>query len=236
MTRRFLFGDESGNFDFRSHLQHQGASRYFSVGTVTIDGEDAVHDLVVDLNRLRFRLLQNGVKLGDFFHASEDTEAVRHAVLEVLATHDFRVDVTILEKSKALPRIRTSDPQFFKYAWFYHFKYISGQLFVPGHELTVVSAVLGGTRKMKAAMRQSVEDVVAQCCHWDVPRTFGFWPTATDPCLQAADYALWAVMRDFERDDSVWRDHISDKVKSSYDLWKVGKVHYYGPEAATLTA
>jgi hypothetical protein len=227
--RQFMFSDEAGNFDFRDHLRFPGASRYFAVGTITIDGEDEMLSLTAELAQLRFTLLHNGHRLGDYFHASEDSEAVRHAVLGVLATHDFRVDVTILEKSKAMPHTRATNARFYQYAWYYHFRYVADRgLFVPGNELTVVSAALGNTRKNRAAMRKAVEDVVAQCCHWNVSRTFGFWPAATDPCLQAADYALWAVMREFEKDDDRWLAYIQPKVKSTYDLWRIGKTHYYG--------
>ena len=134
----------------------------------------------------------------------------------------------MLEKAKAQPQTRTSDPRFYQYAWFYHFKHFSSRYFNPGDELTVVSASLG-TKKMHSAFRTSVQDVVNQCCSYRVKRDFGFWPAASDPCLQAADYALWAVMRDFEHGDSQGRDALGDRIRSVFDLWAWGRRYHYGP-------
>jgi hypothetical protein len=54
-----------------------------------------------------------------------------------------------------------------------------------------------------------------------------FWPADSDPCLQVADYCTWAIQRKWERDDD--RSHllIAPKLRSEYDVWKSGEVHYY---------
>lgn len=232
MATKYLFADESGNFDFRCHIQHRGGpTRYFAVGTLLMEGDDNVQALRNDLLSLRDTLVRNGTPHHGPFHCTEDAQEVRDAVFEVLQGHEFKVDVTVLEKAKAQPHTRTDDARFYKYAWFYHFKYFSNRYFRPQDELLVVSAGLG-TKKTKAAFRGAVEDVVRQCCNWKVKKQFGHWDSASDPALQAVDYALWAVMRDVERDDSRSRELIDDKIASVYDLWSRGKTYYYGPNAA----
>lgn len=52
MSRVFLYSDESGIFDFR---RHQGASRYFAVGTISLRDEEPLQ-LATDLMRLRVEL------------------------------------------------------------------------------------------------------------------------------------------------------------------------------------
>lgn len=231
MPKKYLFADESGNFDFRDHQQFKnGPTKFFAVGTLMIEGERRMRSLRDDLMDLRYTLVENGTPHHESFHATEDPQHVRDAVFDVLRGHDFKVDVTILEKSKSQPQTRTSPARFYKYAWFYHFKHFSGRYFQPSDELMVVSAGLGNKRT-KSAFKDSVEDVVRQCCNYQVKRDFGFWPCAADPCLQAADYALWAVMRDVERKDSRSRDLIDDKINSVYNLWSWGDKHYYGSKA-----
>jgi hypothetical protein len=235
VARKYLFADESGNFDFRDHTRYRGATQYFAVGTMTIEGTSTMHALAGDLGQLRYDLLDKGHKLGTFFHASDDSPAVRQAVLDVMASHPMKIDVTILEKAKAQPKTRTSPAVFYKYAWYYNFKWFAPRYFKDGDDLTVVSAALGDSRRAKAAMQTAVNDVVNQCCDYNVKRRFAFWPTASDMCLQAADYGLWAVMRDYERSDRVWKKIIESKVRSVYDLWAIGKTYYYGPKAAPKT-
>jgi hypothetical protein len=231
VTRKFLFADESGNFDFRDHTKYPGATRYFAVGTMMIESEVAMRKLRDDLANLRYELLDNGLAVGDEFHATDDKQPVRNAVFDVLRGHDFKLDVTILEKAKAQPQTRYSDPTFYKYAWFYHLKYFADRYFKPQDELTVVSAALG-TKKSRKVFSSAVEDVVDQCCHYEVKRKLAFWPSATDPCLQAVDYALWAVMRDIEQGDDRSRKLLVGKINSVFDLWSWGNKYYYGPKAS----
>jgi hypothetical protein len=229
-VKKYLFADESGNFDFRDHSQYQGASRYFAVGTMMINGEKEMRALQSELLALRYDLIGQGIPVRDAFHASEDSQPVRDAVFDVLKGHDFKVDVTLLEKAKAQPQTHVTDSTFYKYAWYFHLKYFSGRYFLPNDQLMVVSAALG-TKRTQAAFRTAVEDVVQQCCNYQVKRKIAFWPAGTDPCLQAVDYALWAVMRDVESGDSRSRKLIRSKINSVYDLWSVGRDYYYGPKA-----
>jgi hypothetical protein len=228
--KRYLFADESGNFDFRWHEQFAGATRYFAVGTLFSEGEESMRALRHDLMDLRYTLAENGAPVSGAFHATEDQQAVRDAVFAVLGQHDFKVDVTLLEKAKAQPHIRRNDPRFYQYAWFYHFKHFASRYFQPDDQLLVVSAALG-TKRTRAAFREAVEDVVTQVCNYRVNKRFGHWDTASDPCLQAVDYVLWAVMRDIERGDPRSRELIEDKIYSVFDLWRVGRTYYYGPRS-----
>jgi hypothetical protein len=151
-------------------------------------------------------------------------------MFELMQGHDFKVDVTLLEKSKAVPRIYVTEPSFYQYAVYYHFKWFASRYFTAGDELTMVSAGIG-TKKTRAAFRKAVEDVVQQCCPPGVKSDIAFWNASTEEGLQAVDYVLWAVMRDIERGDGRSRKLIEDKISSVYDLWSIGKTHYYGPLA-----
>ncbi|WP_322750519.1 MULTISPECIES: DUF3800 domain-containing protein [unclassified Frankia] len=222
MSRVYVFADESGNFDFS---RKPGASRYFSVGTV-VQRDDGPGRLAADLNQLRHDLAWQGIGLDGAFHATEDTQQVRDAVFKTLAVHPLRVDVTLVEKSKAIPRIRDTDVTFFKYAWFYHFRALAPQIIDVGDELMVVASEIG-TKKRRAAFRAAVEDVVRQCSDFRVPHRIAFRPCMSDPSLQAADYCLWAVTRYWERADDRSRLLVDHQVASQYDLFETGVHHYY---------
>jgi hypothetical protein len=45
--------------------------------------------------------------------------------------------------------------------------------------------------------------------------------------LQVADYCSWAVSRKWERGVHAEYDLIAAKIRSEFDLWARGTVHYY---------
>lgn len=231
--KKYLYADESGNMDFRDHTAHRnGPTRYLAMGSLMIEGEDKMQRLRRDIADLRYDLARRGIHHDGHFHATTDEQAIRDEMFELLQGHDFKVDVTLLEKSKALPRIYETEPQFYQYAAYYHFKWFASRYFTVGDELTMVSAGLG-TKRTRAAFRKAVESVVAQCCPTGVKSDIAFWNASTEEGLQAVDYVLWAVMRDIERGDTRSRKLIEDKINSVYDLWSIGTKHHYGPLAAS---
>ena len=119
VTQIYCFADEAGNFDFRP--PETGASRYFILTTVTMRDCAPGHALV-DLRR---ELAMEGADVSRPFHASEDRQVIRDRVFEALAPYDFRVDATILEKRKAQPHVRLSEPRFYQTAWWLHFKHVA---------------------------------------------------------------------------------------------------------------
>jgi hypothetical protein len=233
VARLYLFADESGNFDFRDHEQHRGPTRYFAVGTAMIEGDDAVRALEADLLELKRTMAWNGIVHNDFFHASEDPQAVRDAVFEVIDRHPVVIDVTLVEKAKTQPHLRVTEERFYQYAWWFHFKYMAPRYIEPADELLVVAATLGA-KKRRAAFRSAVTSVVNQCTNVQVVRRIGFWPVESHPCLQVADYGTWAVTRAWETGDQRALNQVKSKVRSQYDYTSWGSTYYYGSNAIPL--
>ena len=184
MPRKYVFADESGNFDF---TRKSGASRYFILTTVTAS-DCAMGER---LQALRRELAWEGLGLDSEFHATTDSQAVRDRVFAAIAPLEVRVDTTILGKAKAYPTIRMSDERFYQYAWFFHLKHIAPRIVTERDELLVVGASLG-TRKRRQLFRAAVEDVVRQVSP-TVDSRVASWEAASDPCLQIADYCCAAM-------------------------------------------
>lgn len=64
-----------------------------------------------------------------------------------------------------------------------------------------------------------------------IKRQTVFWSCDSEPWLQLADYGLWSVMREKETGDPRARHAIKNNVRHVYDLFAVGRTHYYGPHA-----
>jgi len=218
MARRFIFADEAGDFNF---AKGSNISRYFIVCTVTMNSCDVGRDILA----LRRELVWKKHPVKDFFHAAEDKQVIRDAVFEALKTHQFGIQATVMEKSKAMPRVRPTKHRFYQYGWLYHFRHSLAPFLGDDHEYLITAASVG-TRKGQAVFTNAVNDVVQQHLKRENWRT-DFWPCSNDPCLQVADYCTWAIQRKWERGDEKSYALIKDRITYEFDLWGHGSTHYY---------
>jgi hypothetical protein len=217
MADRYVFADEAGNFDFSTG---PGATKYFILATTTVSDSRVGTELL----ELRRDLAWRGVYLDRVFHATEDEQAVRDEVFQLLSRADLRVDATIFEKRKALPRLHTP-ASFYQLAWYLHFKHVAPQIVGFGDRLLVTAASLG-TKKQRGIFHKAVTNVVFQVSPTLTHRV-AFSPYQSDPCLQVADYCTWAIQRKWERGDARSHVLIHGKIRSEYDVWSIGQNFYY---------
>lgn len=221
MANRFVFSDEAGCFTFK---RKEGASKYFLLCTVTAD-DCAIASKLLDIRRDLCANDDPEESDRDKLHATADAQTTRDAVFAELAKCDFRIDATLLEKSKAQPQTRTDDPTFYKYAWYYHFKHIGPQV-VPAQGRLLLTAAALGHKKTKAAFKEGVNNAVQQSIareRWAV----NFMDSAKDPMLWVADYCAWAIQRKWESGDDRSHKLIAGKIATEFNLWEVGTKHYY---------
>ena len=219
MLHHYVFADEAGCFTFKIK---PGASRYFILCTLATADCSISNDLL----QLRRELWEAGECDRDKLHATTDAQSTRDKVFEILAgQNNVRIDATIFEKSKAQPQTRTSEPQFYQYAWFYHFKHVFPRLTVQDRKVLIHAAALG-SKKTRAAFKLAVNNSVQQIAPRDRWEAM-FIDSAKDPMLWAVDYCAWAIQRKWELNDSRSFDIIKRNVASEYDLWKIGTTHYY---------
>jgi hypothetical protein len=159
------------------------------------------------------------------FHAVDDRNEVRHEVFDLISQSNVRIDATVLDKTKAQPHLAGNPVRFYKQASFLHFKYVIPRVTTRRDELMVVASSLQ-VKKKRAALHDAVEDVVHQVSPTRRYVT-AFHKNETDPCLQLADYAAWAIQRWFERDDKGWYDVIEDNVASVFAPFAGGSTRYY---------
>ena len=216
--RKYIYADEAGNFDFSNK---PGASRYFILTTVLIEN----HRIEADLLDLRRDLVWENHNLPGPFHATTDQQVVRDRVFELLSKHDFRVDATIFEKRKVLPRVTLEEEAFYRYAWFYHMIYVARRVVTALDELMVIASSIGTRRKLRN-FRYAVQEVVNQASPTGSIRV-DMWPAAVEPCLQVADYCCWAIQRKWERGDDRSYGLIRPKIRSEYDLLAPEGTVYY---------
>ena len=171
MARLHIFADEAGDFEFS---RKQNVSRYFILCTVAMDSCHVADDLL----NLRRQLAWDGFNLGDYFHATVDKQLVRDEVFNLITNHDFSVQATIMEKSKAQTQVRTSRARFYQYGWLYHFRHSTRSLLNGMPELMVTTASIG-TKKERASFASAVKDAMRQTINPGFPR----WITSLMTCF-----------------------------------------------------
>ena len=218
MAEAFIFADEAGDFKF---LKGANISKYFILCTMRMEKCDLGDELL----ELKRSLVRKDMPVGDKFHASSDQQGVRDEVFNVISKFPFRVDATILEKSKAQPQTRVDEALFYKYAWHYHAKFIVPHPVNRNHDILACAAALE-TNKGKAAFKLAFNNAIQQHDR-NKKWTTEFRPSAADPCLQAVDYCAWAIQRRWEMGDPRSHNIIADKIQTEFDLWRMGNRHYY---------
>ena len=216
--RAYIYADESGNFDFSNQ---PGASRYFILTSVAVTD----HAIEADLLELRRELAWEGEPLAGGFHATNDKQRVRNRVFDALGPHDFRVDATILEKRKVNPRLRTTVPRFYGFAWYAHLAGLVPALAPRSDELHVIAASIG-TAATRAAFYSEVGIATSNTIPTAAMKA-AMWSSATSPLLQVADYCAWAVGRKWERADTRAYAQIEGKIASEFNVFQGGATAYY---------
>jgi len=219
MASVHVYGDEGGDLVFKAPTR--GVSRYFMIGTVTLGDDCSLGDRLLALRR---RLGWEGLALEEL-HAANDRQLVRNRVYELLSEGEFRFDVTILDKRKARDDVRADPLYFYKLAWYLHLKYVAPRIVRPHDELMVVASSLLVAKKKRAVAR-AVREVVAQVSPTASFRT-GFAATMSDPCLQIADYMVWAIQRKYESGDDRSYKLIGSKIATEFQPFLVGEKVYY---------
>ena len=153
----------------------------------------------------------------DGFHATDDKQAVRDEVFNLLAQLNFKVDAVVLDKSKAFPHLQRDEHSFYKIAWYLLFKHIAKRCF-PDNEAGLVIAGSLGTKQKLRDFQNSISDVVHLYRHSGLVKAAA-WSAASHPCLQIADYCCWAIQRAKEQNDERSYVLIQSKIESCFSPW-----------------
>lgn len=219
MADIYIYADETGNLDYDA-AGKQGASRFFGFGTVVFDQSHAQalwDGLVLRVAVAAGQGGQPGLNQPRGFHAREDSNLTRAAVLNELARQAPRFDSTFLLKENGYADVKARGGAYlYKLTWFLHFKYVAEQVSAPGDRLVVVVASLG-TRARQTEARMALEDV---CQQMDRSFVLCIWDAATSWGVQLADYALWADQRDLERRSGTWyAEYVKPLAASRFFPW-----------------
>lgn len=231
-VRGVLFGPKG-----RDRLLDADAPQFFMLGMVRCASDHAVAD---SFSQLRGELLasplyssipsmqEKAKKTARTFHAKDDHPEIRSKVFELLTTFDFRffavikdmraVRQYVLSRNEMDPEYRFAPDELYDLTVRMLFK----QRLHTHHQYHITFARRGRsdrTRKLREELERTRlrylesqqkahdPDIVIQPAYpWE------------QPCLQLADYCLWALQRCYERHEARFIHAIWDKVSLIHDV------------------
>jgi len=220
----YLFIDESGNFDFSP-----GGTKYF---ILTALSTTAPFKIAAPLLELRYQLLPNyaggrALEESGYFHAAEDTQAVRDAVFSTIMRNgkDIRVDSVIAQKNKANPRFHSQQLELYQRMGEALLKYTFNRAAWGNYEYVVLVFSSLFDKKKRGILKQTFKSLIKSIAA--KPYSLYFHDSKFDLCNQAVDYFGWAIYRKWESADRRSYEPIKHLVKSEFSIFAKGVKEYY---------
>lgn len=214
----FVFFDESGNFDFSPN-----GTRYWSLGALCTFHPAEGREAFLDLS---YALADEGLGQ-ECFHATEDKQAVRNRVFELIMKlpRNFKIHFATAEKRKVPPSLRSNDVEFYSYMCRRTLRYLIGlDEYQPAKKLVVVfSSIFNKTKHEKLAgeIKAEIKRITK------IPFALYFRGTKYDTNCQIADYCCWAISIKWTRQDSRSHDLVRQTIGSEVSFFAADGTSYY---------
>lgn len=192
MPTLHLYLDESGDLNFKA----AGTRYYVFAAAWTYDP----HPIALDLSNLRFSLLKQGFDIQSF-HATEDRQINRNAVLDILERHQGRQHgAIIVEKAKVDPSLYEPQRFYPEFAGMLLRQVLSKQVRPTTETVMVFTDVLPVERH-----REAVAKAIKSACRAQLGDHMPFHayhhPRGTNCWIQAVDYCSWAMYIKWQRNE-----------------------------------
>ena len=212
----FVFVDESGNLDFSP----KGTAHYVLAAVATTDPFATAEKL----QALKYHYLDDGVHNIEFFHASEDRQAVRNKVLASVASLDDKLHVHYIHvrKNRVSPENQSS-------AVFYSRLGSALSKYIIKHHSEGFSRVVIIFDKCLKGKEQDVflKTVKTNLKGVKKPYRIYFHRTLTDFNGQIADYLAWSKYVSLEKGENRPLEVIQNLKQTDFELFSRSRTEYY---------
>lgn len=221
MSGRYLyvFLDEAGNFDFSP-----GGTKYFVLSAVSKERPFRAYQ---EMTELKYNLVEDGMDI-EYFHASEDAQAVRNKVFTIIQRNlvGVRLDSLVVEKRKVGPAMRTEE-HFYPRMLGYLLRYVlNGYALDQYREVIVFTDQIPVKKKRSAiekAAKVTLTGMLPKTAHYRVLHH----DSKSNMDLQIADYCNWAIYRKWDAQDERSYRLIRPAIVSEFDFCRTGTTLYY---------
>ncbi len=236
---RFFYVDETEDPSFYGKgkkliVRNEGCSRTFGVGFLRTANPETIRErlarlrteIAADRPTVTSRTFPSIQKTLRAFHGKDDCTEVRKLVFGCLDELNFSVQIVIARKLESIFKDRhgRSQDAFCNDLTSHLFE---RQLHLATHNTILFAR--RGNKPQQHALRTAVEAGVASFrqkypAAAETTVEVETASSADEPLLQAADYALWAVQRAFERRETRYFDFIQPKVEIVWDIYDFASI------------
>jgi hypothetical protein len=220
MAYLYVFVDEGGNYDFS-----KGGTAYW---VLTCLSTTDINPGVMELYELKHKLIDLGTDI-EYFHASEDRQAVRDEVFSILARFDHvRIDSIVVEKRKVAPSIRPLNkfyPMMVKYLLQYPFD-PCGLDIATFDKVLIFADRASATKEQQKVLKKALKAHLSPHLR-GVPYEICMHASMSHSYLQLVDYTNWAIYVKWERNEVRPYDSIKHLVASEFPIFAYGRMNWY---------
>ena len=215
----YVFLDEAGNFDFSL-----GGTKYFILTAVSKERPFRAYQAMTEL---KYDLVENGTDI-EYFHASEDAQAVRNAVFAIIQRNlgGVRVDSLVVEKRKIGPPMRPEE-QFYPRMLGYLLRHVLSGYSVEQYREVIVFTDQIPVKKKRSAIEKAAKVTLSGMLPKAARYRVLHHDSKSNMDLQTADYCSWAIYRKWDTHDERSYQLIRSAIRSEFDFCKSGTIIYY---------
>jgi len=210
----YVFLDEAGNLDFAPT-----GSRFFVLGGITKERPFSAYK---EMTELKYDLVERGTAL-EYFHASENAQAVRNQVFDIIERNlnGVVVDSIIVEKQK-LDAPWRAEEHFYPKTLGHLLRAILAQYSLTEFQEVVVFTDSLPIQRKRSAIEKTVKTTLAALLPATVRYRVLHHASKSNMDLQIADYCTWAIYRKWNGQDARSFDRIRAAVRSEWDVLQAG--------------
>ena len=215
-TKRFLyiFLDEAGNLDFSAN-----GTKYFVLGGIT---KERPFHAYKALTEFKYDQVERGTAL-ECFHASENAQAVRNGVFDIIEKNlaGVAIDAIIVEKQRVAATLREDEQFYPKVLGTLLREILKHYPLAEFTEIIVFTDSLPVQRK-RAAVEKGVKTTLATMLPASVRYRVLHHASKSNLDLQIADYCTWAVYRKWNGQDDRSFRRVQAAVRREWDVLQAG--------------
>ncbi len=215
----YMFLDEGGNFVFSPK-----GTNYFVLTCLTFQRPFPAYD---HLTMINYDLLENGIDL-QYFHATEDKQAVRDRVFNLIQKNlsYFTVDSVIIEKRKTNPVLREKGKFYLKVFDFLMKSVLETRIHSGIKQLLIFTDQIPMESDRKA-VEKGIKITVSHHLGEKIKYHIYHHPSKSNFNLQVVDYINWAIYRKWEAGDLRSYNLVKQAIKGEADIFKGSDMTYY---------
>lgn len=206
----YIFLDEGGNFDFSPT-----GTKYFTLTSIM---KVRPFNGYKELTKLKYDLIEEGKNI-EYFHATEDRQAVRDKVFYLIQKYmkKIRIDSLIVEKRKTPLDLQEADKLYPEMLGHLLPSAISCCKQEKIEKIIIFTDVLP-VQSQKKVFEKAVKKTLKEKMP-NIPYLIVHHSSRSNGYLQFADYINWAIFRKWERGDCRSYDLIKAAIGTENDIF-----------------